>query len=290
MNAVGEWVGREPPGRSAPRGETAPPSTSTLGRDRLDRVVAAREQVGVRAARRRRGRRRRTAASRTCSGSARCRRSRPAPAAGPARARRRRRRSRPRSAGVCGVSRPSPCQTTTTSCMPSLRLAADDVPRARAEARGRPALAALPHGRDRGGVEAGAAGDVHLRLREARVLLGERVVHGADHEGLRPRAARRRRRAARPRSCGAGRGRRPAASRHAARGRRASRRRPGRRPCAASRGHIPASTVPPLFPESTTARITPATAAAATTAASTAFFTGSEATLARPWPHTWKSS
>jgi hypothetical protein len=46
----------------------------------------------------------------------------------------------------------------------------------------------------------------------------------------------------------------------------------------------------PLFPESATARITPATAAAATTAASTAFFTGSEATLARPWPHTWRSS
>ena len=47
---------------------------------------------------------------------------------------------------------------------------------------------------------------------------------------------------------------------------------------------------PPLPPESTTARITPTTAAAATTAASTAFFTGSEATLARPWPHMSKSS
>ena len=46
----------------------------------------------------------------------------------------------------------------------------------------------------------------------------------------------------------------------------------------------------PLPPESTTARITPPTAAAATAAASTAFLTGSEATLARPWPHTWKSS
>jgi hypothetical protein len=52
----------------------------------------------------------------------------------------------------------------------------------------------------------------------------------------------------------------------------------------------PAEVPPPLPPESTTARITPPTAAAATTAASTAFFTGSEATLARPWLHTSKSS
>jgi hypothetical protein len=52
----------------------------------------------------------------------------------------------------------------------------------------------------------------------------------------------------------------------------------------------PPEEVPPLPPESTTARITPPTAAAATTAASAGFFTGSEATLARPWLHTWKSS
>jgi hypothetical protein len=53
---------------------------------------------------------------------------------------------------------------------------------------------------------------------------------------------------------------------------------------------VPEDVSPSLPPESTTARITPPTAAAATTAASTAFFTGSEATLARPWLHTWKSS
>ena len=30
MNAVGEWVGRMPPGRSAPLGESPTPITSTL--------------------------------------------------------------------------------------------------------------------------------------------------------------------------------------------------------------------------------------------------------------------
>ena len=51
--------------------------------------------------------------------------------------------------------------------------------------------------------------------------------------------------------------------------------------------------LPPASPppdESSIAATTPAAAAAATTAASTAFFTGSEATLARPWPHMSKSS
>jgi hypothetical protein len=51
-----------------------------------------------------------------------------------------------------------------------------------------------------------------------------------------------------------------------------------------------ASPLPPPPPESTTARITPPTAAAATAVASTAFLTGSEATLARPWRHMSKSS
>ena len=51
-------------------------------------------------------------------------------------------------------------------------------------------------------------------------------------------------------------------------------------------GEVPDEVSSPPPPESTTARITPPRAAAATTAASTAFFTGSEATLARPWPHT----
>jgi len=50
-----------------------------------------------------------------------------------------------------------------------------------------------------------------------------------------------------------------------------------------------AASFPPP-PESTMATTTPAAAAAATTAASTAFFTGPEATLARPWRHLWKSS
>jgi hypothetical protein len=50
-----------------------------------------------------------------------------------------------------------------------------------------------------------------------------------------------------------------------------------------------AASFPPL-PESTRATTTPAIAAAATTAASTAFLTGPEATLARPWLHLWKSS
>jgi hypothetical protein len=50
-----------------------------------------------------------------------------------------------------------------------------------------------------------------------------------------------------------------------------------------------AASFPPP-PESTIAATTPATAAAATTAASTAFLTGPEATLARPWLHPWKSS
>jgi hypothetical protein len=42
--------------------------------------------------------------------------------------------------------------------------------------------------------------------------------------------------------------------------------------------------------ERTIATTTPAIAAAATTAASTAFLTGPEATLARPWLHLWRSS
>jgi hypothetical protein len=46
----------------------------------------------------------------------------------------------------------------------------------------------------------------------------------------------------------------------------------------------------PLPDESTIATITPPTAAAATAAASAAFLTGSEATLAPPWPHLSKSS
>jgi hypothetical protein len=48
--------------------------------------------------------------------------------------------------------------------------------------------------------------------------------------------------------------------------------------------------VPPLPDETTIAMITPATAAAATAAASTAFFTGSEATLAAQWLHASRSS
>ena len=55
-------------------------------------------------------------------------------------------------------------------------------------------------------------------------------------------------------------------------------------------GAAPDEVSSPLPPESTTARITPPMAAAATTAASTAFLTGSEATLARPWLHLSKSS
>jgi hypothetical protein len=60
-------------------------------------------------------------------------------------------------------------------------------------------------------------------------------------------------------------------------------------PSVAVVGDVPgeASSSPP---ESTSATITPPSAAAATTAASRGFFTGSEATLARPWPHMSKSS
>ena len=48
--------------------------------------------------------------------------------------------------------------------------------------------------------------------------------------------------------------------------------------------------LPPLPDESTMATTTPAIAAVATTPASTAFLTGPEATLARPWRHASKSS
>jgi hypothetical protein len=61
-------------------------------------------------------------------------------------------------------------------------------------------------------------------------------------------------------------------------------------PCARVVAASPEEVPPPLPPESTTARIRPPTAAAATAAASTAFLTGSEATLARPWLHPWKRS
>jgi hypothetical protein len=47
---------------------------------------------------------------------------------------------------------------------------------------------------------------------------------------------------------------------------------------------------PPSFEESTIAATTPPIAATATTPASTAFLTGAEATLARPWPILAKSS
>src|SRR5580765_6368067 len=76
------------------------------------------------------------------------------------------------------------------------------------EVRRRPALPALPHRRDHRGVEPSVAGDVDLRLREAPVLLGERVVDGAEQERLRPWPARRRRwrcRRSGRRPCGRGR-------------------------------------------------------------------------------------
>ena len=103
---------------------------------------------------------------------------------------------------------------------------------------------------------------------------------------FRPRPAwrRRRRGCGRRRACGA-----VVVSRRVGRvaGRRASRAGRGARRLVAGRGAASRRRVAAACsPESTTARITPPTAAAATTAASTAFFTGSEATLARPWPHT----
>ena len=129
MKAVGECVGRLPPGRSAAaRGQRAAEHEHVVV-DRLDRVVAAGEQIGVVARRRGRARRRRTAASRTCSGSARCRRSR-------ARtlrqrlhqSRPRRRRSRPARLGSAACRAPRPCQTRTNSCMSRAARATETLP------------------------------------------------------------------------------------------------------------------------------------------------------------------
>ena len=155
----------------------------------------------------------------------------------------------------------------------------------------RTALAPLPGRRDDRGAEARVAGGVHLRLREAAALLRQRVVDDPDHErsaalalgpGRRGKSQR-----ARVDGCRRAAGRRGGAGRRGRAARGAGARGRGRADAPVVAGAAGFFSPPD---ETTTATTTPATAATATAAASRAFFTGSEATLARPCQNRSKTS
>ena len=268
MKAVGECVGRMPPGRSPPRGESAPPSTCTRRASRLERVVAAREQVGVRE----RGgvaaagvelRQPEAVEVRLVADDHVAQlRQRPDERGGVGgevgalgrRPRRRRGRARARP--------------TTTSCMSarrSRRRRSEDVH----EARGGSPLPALPRRRDAAASKPASRETSHLRARSAACRTSESSTSehvpspaaAARRSGERSSLARSSSRGADVERLVAPRGRRrssPARSASAGERHRRCRRR------ARPQDHA-------------------ATAAAATTAASTALPHGAEATLARPW-------